>query len=401
MAVSGASRQKQIPIGFHLTALWAAILCLCNFSVLQGQTDGRWHQSIGTENLNMQALIFEGGRTFAGGATGSYLSTNSAVDFALSNTGNDSSGPTRGFASHSNFLFTCTSQGVFRSADHGVTWSQKNSGLTDLRGSGIHYLAPYLIVVAPTGVFRSGNDGDNWEAAGLAGTDIRCVTSIGATLFVGANAAASSVYRSTDHGVNWTAANTGLNTTSVRAIERKGTTLFAAGAVGTGVFRSLDLGVSWTLLSTATGLPSSSYRGFASDDFFIFAGSFGGGVYYSADNGDTWTAINAGLPDLTIFDLELNASMLVAATNTKGVFRFALSNLPRLPARITSTALTPEGFSITYSAQTGAAGVLEYSDSLDGGWNELQTMTGTGSPAGVTDISTPLPSKRFYQIRTQ
>ena len=391
----------KIPIRFHHVTCWAAILFLCISSVSQGQTDGQWHQSIGTENLNMQALIFKGGRTFAGGATGAYVSTNGAVDFALSNTGNDSSGPTRGFASNSNFLFTCTSQGVFRSADNGATWSQKSSGLTDLRTSGIHYLAPYLIVVTPTGVFRSGNDGDSWVGAGLAATDVRCVTSINATLFVGANAAASSVYQSTDYGVTWAAANTGLNTTSVRAIERKGTTLFAAGAVGTGVFRSTDLGVSWTLLSTATGLPSSSYRGFASDDFFVFAGSFGGGVYYSADNGDTWTAINAGLLDLTIFDLELNDSMLVAASNTKGVFRYALANLPRLPAKITSTAMTPGGFRMTYSAQTGAACVLEYSDSLDGNWTFLRALTGTGSPVGVTDGSTPSPPRRFYRIKTQ
>ena len=388
-------------IKFHYTGFWAVILCLSNSSVSQGQTDGQWHQSIGTENLNMQALIFKSGRTFAGGATGAYVSTNGAVDFSISNTGNDSSGPTRGFASNSNFLFTCTSRGVFRSADNGVTWSQKSSGLTDQRTSGIHYLDPSLIVVTPTGVFRSGNDGDSWVAAGLAATDVRCVTSINGTLFVGANAAASSVYKSADSGVTWTAANTGLNTTSVRAIERKGNTLFAAGAVGTGVFRSIDFGVSWTLLSTATGLPSSSYRGFASDDFFIFAGSFGGGVYYSADNGDSWTAINAGLLDLTIFDLELNDSMLVAASNTKGVFRFALANLPRRPAKITSTAMTPDGFRITYSAQTGAACVLKYSDSLDGSWIFRQALTGTGSPVGVTDDSTPVPPRRFYQIVTQ
>lgn len=382
----------------HHPGLWAAVWCLCNASVAHGQSDGQWQQCLGTENLNMQALTVHDSRTFAGGATGAYVSIDSATSFTSSNTGNDGSGPTRGFTSNSNFFFTCTSQGVFRSADHGATWTQKSTGITDLRTSGIHFLSPWLIVVTPTGIFRSQNDGDTWESAGLVGTDVRCVTSIDSTLFVGTNGAPSGVYKSIDYGASWTAANTGLNTTAVRAIERKGRSLFAAGGVGTGVYRSTDLGASWTLLSTNAGLPTASYRGFASDDFFIFAGAFGGGVYYSTDNGDSWTAINSGLLDLRIFDLELNDSMLVAATDTRGVFRYALAKLPRLPASIRSTFMDPDGFHVTFTAQTGASCVLEYSDSPGGGWGPLQTVTGTGKAMTLTDEASLLPARRFYRI---
>ncbi len=59
----------------------------------------------------------------------------------------------------------------------------------------------------------------------------------------------------------------------------------------------------------------------------IVAGSFGAGVFYSVDNGTRWTAINVGLGDLTVFDLEIHQGQLLAATNTQGVFRFAMSNL--------------------------------------------------------------------------
>ena len=76
----------------------------------------------------------------------------------------------------------------------------------------------------------------------------------------------------------------------------------------------------------AGGLLSGSYRGFAHDDRLIVAGSFGGGVFYSVDNGEYWTRINTGLTDLTIFDLEIHKGFIVAATNTQGVFRFAISN---------------------------------------------------------------------------
>jgi len=181
-----------------------------------------------------------------------------------------------------------------------------------------------LFYVGPTGVFMSTNQGDNWSAAGLSTTDVRCITAINDTLFVGTNGA--GIYKSIDWGANWIPINNGLGgSTNFRAIESKGNILFAGGQIGTGVYRSTDFGANWTLLGG--GLASGSYRGFASNSQLIVAGSFGAGVFYSTDNGNNWTAINTGLTDLTIFDLELNDNYIIAATNTQGVFRFALSNL--------------------------------------------------------------------------
>jgi len=285
---------------------------------------GQWQQSAGTAGLNMQALLTNGIYNFAGGQTGTYRSTDSGVNYSLSNTGNDAVGPTRGFTKDDSYIYTCTSQGTYRSSDNGVTWVSKSVGLTNLLGSGILKVGTRLFYVGPTGVFMSTNQGDNWNAAGLSTTDVRSIAAINDILFVGTNGA--GIYKSIDWGANWVTVNNGLNgATNFRAIESKGNSLFAAGPTGTGVFRSTDLGANWTLLSG--GLTSGSYRGFASNSQLIVAGSFGGGVFYSTDNGDNWTVINSGLSDLTIFDLELNNDYIIAATNTQGVFRFALSNL--------------------------------------------------------------------------
>jgi len=261
---------------------------------------------------------------FAGGATGAYLSTDSSANYFSSNSGNDAVGPTRGFTKDNDYLYTCTSQGVFRSSDNGATWLSRSSGLTNLLTSGIIKVGSNLFVVGPTGVFKSSDNADNWNTAGLSTIDIRSIAAINDTLFVGTNGA--GIYKSVDWGLNWVSVNNGLGSASnFRAIESKGNTLFAAGPTGTGVFRSLDFGSNWILLSG--GLSSGSYRGFASSSQLIVAGSFGSGVFYSTDNGDNWTVINSGLTDLTVFDLELNDSYIIAATNTQGVFRFALSNL--------------------------------------------------------------------------
>jgi len=295
------------------------LLSLISFSAF-----GQWQQSIGTAGLNMQSLLTNGIYNFAGGAKGAYLSTDSAANYIASNVGNDSIGPTRGFAKNSSYIFTCTSKGVFRSADNGATWVLKSLGLTNLLTSGIISVGPKLFVVGPTGVFKSLDNGDNWSAAGLSTTDVRCITAIQDTLFVGTNGA--GIYKSIDFGVNWITVNNGLGTAvNFRAIQTKENSLFAGGPIGSGVFRSTDFGANWTLL--AGGLSTGSYRGFASNDKLIVAGAFGAGVFYSIDNGEKWTAINNGLTDLTIFDLELNDAYLIAATNTQGVFRYALSNL--------------------------------------------------------------------------
>jgi hypothetical protein len=75
------------------------------------------------------------------------------------------------------------------------------------------------------------------------------------------------------------------------------------------------------------GIATGTYRDFASNTDLIIAVSFGAGVFYSKDDRNSWTAINTGLTDLTIFDLELNNEYIIAATDKGGIFRYALSNL--------------------------------------------------------------------------
>jgi hypothetical protein len=78
------------------------------------------------------------------------------------------------------------------------------------------------------------------------------------------------MFKSVDFGITWQPVSNGLNSKTFRAIQSKGTTLFAGGGIGSGVSRSTDLGENWTALSN--GLPIGSYRSFASDDDLIVAG---------------------------------------------------------------------------------------------------------------------------------
>jgi hypothetical protein len=370
---------------------------------------GQWQQCAGTAGLNMQALFTNGIYNFAGGKTGTYLSTDSGANYRLSNNGNDAVGPTRGYTKDNNYIYTCTSQGAFRSADNGVTWVSKSVGLTNLLGGGILNVGKRLFYVGPTGVFMSTDQGDNWKSAGLSTTDVRSIAAINDTLFVGTNGA--GIYKSVDFGANWVAINNGLSgALNFRAMESKGNTLFAGGPTGTGVFRSLDFGANWTLLGG--GLASGSYRGFASNSQLIVAGSFGLGVFYSTDNGDNWTTINTGLTDLRIFDLELNDKYIIAATDTQGVFRFPLSGL-NLPTGISdydfknAISIFPNPTTNQLNIKVNAkifgmpfkvfdnAGKVVFSDII----NKENTLIEMGNfPTGIYMLSIGISSNQIFKL---
>ena len=287
------------------------------------QLFGQWEQASGTENLDMQSLGSQGEYHFAGGATGAYVSIDEGMTYTFSNNGNDSNGPTRGFTHDSLYLYNCTSQGVFRTDDNGETWISKSNGLGSLLSHGIISVNERLVHVGPFGVSISSDMAENWEPAGLIETDVRCVTNIDDTLYVGTNG--QGILKSVDWGENWTSLTNGVSSSNFRAIQSYGNTLFAGGQIGTGVFRSTDFGDSWELLNN--GIASAAFRGFGYNDDLLVAGSTGSGVYYTIDNGDSWTDLNSGLSDLTIFDLEISENYIIAATHSSGVFRYPLSNI--------------------------------------------------------------------------
>ena len=300
-----------------------------------------WQSCAGTEGLNMQCAISRAGWEFMGGELGTFHSNDAGANFVEANTGNTSIGPTRGFTADDEYVYQCTSNGVFRSEDHGMSWQPVSSGLPQLLTHGMARSEGRIWVVTQTGVFVTLNQGESWASAGLDGVNVRCITELNESMYVGT--IDEGLFKTSDYGQSWIPINNGSNSNSFRAIESHGTSLFAGGEIGTGVFRSQDEGNSWELL-TGGGLPAGSYRGFASHGEWIAAGSFMAGVFVSSDDGDTWTAINDGLQDLSIFDLEFSENFLFAATNTAGAWRLDLETLPSVSLVSDSESVPFEAF---------------------------------------------------------
>ena len=150
-----------------------------------------------------------------------------------------------------------------------------------------------------------------WSATNLSG-NINTVFANGTDLLAGTNGGNGAVY-TPDNGVNWGAANTGMDQyPDVRAFAADPTYVYA-GTTG-GVYRSLNNGTyNWTKV-----LNNVSCFSLLINSSGIYAGTMGGGVYFSADNGTTWTQVNNGISMLYVYALTFNGTYLFAGTYHNG-----------------------------------------------------------------------------------
>lgn len=154
-----------------------------------------------------------------------------------------------------NFYAGTNGGGVFLSTDYGVTWTEKNTGLTDLTS--------------------------------------RVIIRFNSELFLGTEG--SGIFKSADNGENWTASSSGLPSgAEVVGLAALNSNIFAA-CKGGGMFLSADNGATWTKLTNGLTAGEDDFRGVAVLDNIVFAANDDIGFFKSEDNGASWSAINTGL----------------------------------------------------------------------------------------------------------
>ena len=142
---------------------------------------------------------------------------------------------------------------------------------------------------AALGVFRSSDAGHHWSAANL-GIENERILSLGKApvgLLAGGefqNATPGGIYRSTNGGNSWSAL--ALQGQSVFAIASEGSFVYAG--VNSGAARSTDGGGTWAPASD--GLLGSSAYGLASVNGVVFAAT-SQGLYRSDDHAASWSAV--------------------------------------------------------------------------------------------------------------
>ena len=221
--------------------------------------------------------------------------------------------------SGSGHLLAATSSGVFRSSDNGVTWAPARGGLPDTTTTSLavslHDGTADVFATRPQGLFRSTDNGSSWMPTGIGGgwgkssIFVDQGGSAGTTIFFASD---NRFDLSTDNGIHWSDASSGLHTpslTSIAVSHHGAETNVFAGSSGSGVWKFpysavVNNDTNWTMVhpglenfnvvSIVTS-PAGNSAG-ASDVFAVCSvGSFtGGGVYRSTDNGVHWTPADTG-----------------------------------------------------------------------------------------------------------
>jgi len=136
------------------------------------------------------------------------------------------------------------------------------------------------------------------------------------------------VFKSTDGGGSWSQFNTGLTSTSVRAlaIDPTSSQTLYVGTSG-GVFRSTNGGNNWKAVNTGlTGTSVSTLAIAPNSPQTLYAGTDGKGVFESTDGGNTWKSVNTGLTSTGINALMIDSRFpknLYASTR-EGVWGYSM-----------------------------------------------------------------------------
>ncbi len=156
--------------------------------------------------------------------------------------------------SSNNILYVGTRSGIYSTGDYGVTYTQKNTGLSNINIQclAINTITNTLVAGTSSGGFRSSNGGTSWTSIGsLSSISIQALTfDISSSSTVYAGTPSAGIYKSTNSGTSWTQSNTGLSTLNVKCILSVGSNTIYVGTTGGGVFKSTNNGSTWTAVNT-------------------------------------------------------------------------------------------------------------------------------------------------------
>jgi len=240
-----------------------------------------------------------------------------------------------------------------------------------------------LYAGANSGVFKSTNAGQSWTAANTGFEFLVRSLAIdpihSATVYALTNS--EGIYKSTDGGVSWKPASNDLVVSGASVLEVDSlaidpvapATLYA-GTAGFGVFKSTDGGASWAASNGGSGLVNAHVSTMVVDPVnpaIVYAGANygtnGPGVFKSTDGAKTW--ISSGLTEgvKALISDPANRATIYAGTAGNGVFKSSnggqnWSALNNSPAYVAALAVDPLSATTVYAGIPGGV-----SKSTDGG----------------------------------
>jgi photosystem II stability/assembly factor-like uncharacterized protein len=255
---------------------------------------------------------------------------------------------------NSDILYVASSRGVVCSYDRGASWQLMLSGgycndlVVDTANPGTLYAALYA-----GGIFKSVNHGGTWSqlTGGLPTTGFQRINMaiarsntlvLYASFVSAANSSLLGMYRTADGGTTWTPLPATPNYLGTQGWYDNCVVVdpanpdrclaggvFPYGGAGTyGIIRTVDGGASWTDVTTSSGgvrvHPDQHHLTYGPDGVLWVAND--GGVWKSANHGTNWTNCNASLgitQFYTVAKSPTDPAGIVGGTQDNGSVRYA------------------------------------------------------------------------------
>ena len=136
------------------------------------------------------------------------------------------------------------------------------------------------------GIMVSTNDGITWKFAnsGLSNLEIMAFTVTGSNIFVGTK---GGVFVSTNNGDNWVLRNSGITNLNIWSLASSGNIVYA-GTYGNGIFMSTNYGVNWVSINNGSNI-YNVYSIIISGTTIYLGTSPTTGIFVSTNSGSSWT----------------------------------------------------------------------------------------------------------------
>jgi hypothetical protein len=282
-------------------------------------------------------------------------------------------------------IYASAATSFYQSTDDGQTWNLEGSAPSPAAGILADPLTAntvYLFGSTAPYVFASTNGGAAWNpaATGLLSVQIAAMTATtDGSLYAGAGAFGSGIYKSVNQGGSWTAVNTGLPPTPTalpHSLSGSGTTVYFA--VGASVWVTTNGGASWTA-SPAGFIGTVGVAASPQNASVVYALTFGG-VIESTNGGASWGSLGTGLPSNSLQEV------LVDPGNSTNALVIASVDTAGFVAKLNNT-----GSALTWSTYLGGTSLMNLVGvATDGAGNAF--VTGFTNGGGFPVTSSVLPS---------
>lgn len=286
-------------------------------------------RALAIDPKNMNIIYASGYRVFkttSGGASWNLVDTKTITGLAIN-------------PSNPNVVYAATYDGMLKSLDGGLNWTETNSGLpcSFAYAVALDPSNPMIVFAGisegggykspKNGVFKSTNGGASWVTIknGLEDYAARVLAIDPSDTKVVYAGGGSSLFKTTNGGASWVKINYGSDRGHVHTIAinpSNSKIVFVGSEVG--LFRTANSGADWTpvhITPRERGMLSLAIDPLMSN--VIYAAAYDG-VYMSMDGGEVWKRVNEGLPSIRVTVLAIDPadpSIVYAGTAGASVFR--------------------------------------------------------------------------------